>query len=254
MAGEAGARVPVICLAHGSRHPASDAAVVDIADAVAGLTGGVVRAAYLDFSPSTLTTVTRVLAAEGHREAVIVPLLFTTAFHMTTDVPEAIAEATAETGMDLHLAGGVGTGEDLAELLAVRIAARHTAASLVLYSVGSSVAGANDTVAALAQDVGRRLGVPAHARVATGGPSTGPDALASCVEDAGTGGTAGTGNPVAVEPLFICPGRLWDIAVDRLGELDVPVSLGEPLGTAVAPLVVSRINAVMEVRGEEGPR
>lgn len=251
MTGEAGARVPVICLAHGSRHPASDAAVVDIADAVAGLTGGTVRAAYLDFSPSTLTTVTRLLAAEGHREAVVVPLLFTTAFHMTTDVPEAIAEATAETGVDLHLAGGIGTGEDLAELLAGRIAARHTAASLVLYSVGSSVTGANDTVAALAQDVGRRLGAPAHARVATGGPSTGPDALASCVEDAGT---TGTGNPVAVEPLFICPGLLWDIAVDRLGELDVPVSLGEPLGTAVAPLVVSRINAVMEVQGEEGPR
>lgn len=251
MAGEAGARVPVICLAHGSRHPASDAAVVDIADAVAGLTGGVVRAAYLDFSPSTLTTVTRVLAAEGHREAVVVPLLFTTAFHMTTDVPEAIAEATADTGVDLHLAGGVGTGEDLAELLAGRIAARHGAGSLVLYSVGSSVAGANDTVAALAQDVGRRLGVPAHARVATGGPSTGPDALVSCVEAAGT---TGTGTTVAVEPLFICPGRLWDLAVDRLGELDVPVSLGEPLGTAVAPLVVSRINAAVVTQGEEGPR
>ncbi|MGP9724841.1 sirohydrochlorin chelatase [Corynebacterium sp. AOP40-9SA-29] len=248
MMGEAGVRAPVICLAHGSRNPASDASVVDIAAAVADLTGGIVRAAYLDFSPSTLTTVTRLLAAEGHREAIVVPLLFTTAFHMTTDVPEAIAEATAESGVELHLAGGVGTGEDVAELLAGRIAARHTAASLVLYSVGSSVAGANDTVAALAQDVGRRLGVPAHARVATGGPSTGPDALASCVEEAGAGGT------VAVEPLFISPGRLWDLAVDRLREIDVPVSLGEPLGTAVAPLIVSRINAVIATQGEEGPR
>lgn len=103
-----GSLSPVVCLAHGSRHPEADRTVVDIARAVADLTGRDSRAAYLDFSPLTPTTVAGLLAAEGWSEVVVVPLLFTTAFHMTTDVPEALTQATAETGVELRQAAGIG--------------------------------------------------------------------------------------------------------------------------------------------------
>lgn len=241
---------PVICLAHGSRHPRADATVADIARTVAELTGresGEVKAAYLDFSPLTLTTVARLLAAEGHREAVVVPLLFTSAFHMNEDVPEAMEEATAETGVVLHLAGCIGTDTDLAELLAARIAERVSGQSpapehLVLYSVGSSVAGANDHVADLATEVAERLGVTGQARVATGGEGTGAAALVADIERTVDAGAAG----VIVEPLFISPGRLWDMAVDAVAASPVAdrVTVGEPLTTSIGPVVAARADAV----------
>jgi sirohydrochlorin cobaltochelatase len=238
-----GSLSPVVCLAHGSRHPEADRTVVDIARAVADLTGRDSRAAYLDFSPLTPTTVAGLLAAEGWSEVVVVPLLFTTAFHMTTDVPEALAQATAETGVELRQAAGIGTGDDLADLLASRIRARGdggAADHLVLYSVGSSVDGANDRVADLADAVGRRLGVGAHALVATGGPGTGPDALVTHVEDAVRRGA----DRIAVEPLFICPGTLWDNAVRalRISSVARSVAVGEPLATDVAPLIAARLS------------
>lgn len=234
---------PVVCLAHGSRHPEADRTVVDIARAVADLSGRDSRAAYLDFSPLTPTTVAGLLAAEGWSEAVVVPLLFTTAFHMTTDVPEALAEATAETGVELRQAAGIGTGEDLADLLASRIRARRDGGAsdhLVLYSVGSSVAGANERVADLADAVGRRLGVGARALVATGGTGTGADALVAHVEDAVRQGA----DRIAVEPLFICPGTLWDNAVRALHTSSAArsVAVGEPLATDVAPLIAARLS------------
>ena len=165
---------PVICLAHGSRHPEADAAVARIADAVSGLTGAPAHPSYLDFSALTLTTVAHLLAAEGHRRATVVPLLFTRAFHMRHDVPEALAEASAATGLEFTLADGIGTGGDVAALLASRIP--PGTGHLVLYSVGSSVPGADETVAGLAADVGRRAEVSAELVTATG-PSGGVDAL-----------------------------------------------------------------------------
>lgn len=232
--------LPVVCLAHGSRHPGADATVAEITGAVAALTGRApeeVAPAHLDFSPLTLTTAARLLAAHGHREAVVVPLLFTTAFHMTHDVPEAMAEATAETGVDLHLTPAIGTADDIAALLSSRIAARARACDhLVLYSVGSSVDGANERVADLARDVGRRLGVPGHALVATGGVGTGPDVLVDHVTR-----VVGEGaRHLVVEPLFISPGRLWDMAVEAVSDVSGHVDVGEPLSTAIAPVIAER--------------
>lgn len=226
---------PVVLLAHGSRHPEADAAVARIADAVSGLTGAPAHPAYLDFSPLTLTTVAQLLAAEGNRRATVVPLLFTRAFHMRHDVPEALAEATAAIGVEFTLADGIGTGEDVAALLASRIP--PGTGHLVLYSVGSSVPGANETVAELAADIGRRSGVTAELVTATG-PAGGVDVLVDAVRHA-------TG-PVHVAPLFISPGTLWDAAVDVLSSLpgtlpdNLSVTTGVPLDTAVAPLTAHR--------------
>src|SRR4051812_22366031 len=85
--------VPVIGLAHGSRHPRGADAIEALMIAVGAAAGGPARAAYLDLAEPDLAAVVADLAAEGHRRAVVVPLLFTVAFHATVDVPEAVAEA-----------------------------------------------------------------------------------------------------------------------------------------------------------------
>lgn len=214
----------LICLAHGSRHPRADATVAAVADAVGG------KPAYLDFSPSTLTTVAHLLAARGEREATVVPLLFTRAFHMRHDVPAAISAAEDETGLRLHLADGIGTGDDVADLLATVVGEAAAAAGtpeFVLYSVGSGDPAANDAVADLTARVGARTGLPGRHLVATG-PAGGAARLRAAV---------GERRPL-VQPLFTAPGKLWDAAVDALG--DSAAVPGEPLGVAVAPLVLAR--------------
>ncbi len=228
---------PVILLAHGSRHPGADAAVARVADAVSTLTGAPVHPSHLDFSARTPTTVAHLLAAQGHRRAVVVPLLFTRAFHLRHDVPDALSGATAATGLEFTLADGIGTGGDVASLLASRIPSGT--AHLVLYSVGSSVPGANGTVAGLAADIGRRAGVTAEHVTATGPAGAG----ASAVLDAVRGSTG----QVHVAPLFISPGTLWDTAVGALSSYassarsSPPVTTGVPLAAAVAPLVARRV-------------
>ncbi|MDN6376168.1 sirohydrochlorin chelatase [Corynebacterium sp.] len=221
--------LPVVCLAHGSRHPQADAAVSRIAAAVEDLSGRRAVASHLDFSPLTLIEVTRLLGVSGHEAAVVVPLLFTDAFHLRQDVPDALEQASEASGVQLHLAAPVGLGEDLAEVIAGRVG---DADHLVLYSVGSTVPGANDTVAALAARVGELLGVPGHAVVAPGGDGTGTDALLAHCRSVGD---------VAIQPLFFSPGTLWDLAVRALSG-EPGVQLGEPLGEDVAPLVVTRVN------------
>lgn len=221
--------VPIIVLAHGSRHPRADGAVSSIARATAKLTGRDVHAAHLDFSPLTLGTVAHLVAAQGHAEAVVVPLLFTRAFHMRYDVPEALAEAEEQTGLTLHLADGLGTGDDMAEVVAEanREAVRSSGAdTLVLYSVGSTVPGANEAIVELARGVAKRLGVNAARAAHATGKGGGAD---TALELAGESGF--------VAPLFVCPGTLWDLFVERAGD---SVGCGEPLVRAVAPLVAAR--------------
>lgn len=236
--------IPVILLAHGSRHAAADVAVEQIARAAEKLSGRVVVAAHLDFSPDTLDNAAQFLADFDYREAVVVPLLFTRAFHMRYDVPAAIAAATEASGLRLHLADGIGLEADLAEIVAERAlasvdtgeAAGETTAntgvdSLALYSVGSSVPGANEAVATFATEVAdviaRRVGhtVRAQAFVATG-PTADEEQFHRFI-----------GEQTIVQPLFVAPGTLWEKQRCRMPKSGYR---GMPLGVALAPLVVSR--------------
>lgn len=222
---------PIVVLAHGSRHPRADRAVSLIADATSALSGRDVYAAHLDFSPATLGNVVHVLAAKGHKEAVVVPLLFTKAFHARYDVPQAVAEAEAATGVRLLLTEGLGSGEDMAQVVArAHGVASRGSRTFVLYSVGSSMPEANLAVADLAQRVGEILDVPEAVAVhATGkGENTGPEAALRAAGDNGY-----------IAPLFVCPGTLWDAVGESISHGYAP-RLGEPLITAVAPVVLAR--------------
>ena len=248
---------PIICLAHGSRHPQADQAVFEIAERISASTGLPAFAAFLDFHPATLTTVAHRVVAAGYTEAVVVPLLFTQAFHARYDVPAAIAEAvesidaTSSAGLTLHLTDGLGTGADMEELVAdftgqylaevpaiagtanaenagAANAADSSIDKLARYSVGSSQPGANEAVAEFAGRVGARLNMRStRAFVATGdNPGRDTEALLEFADE----------RTVTV-PLFVSPGLLWDKAKIRMPN---GRKCTRHLGDAVAPVVINR--------------
>lgn len=224
----------VIGLAHGSRHPAVPGSIAGVMEAVHQLSGGTVptAAAYLDLTDPDLTTVARDLIARGARRAVVVPLLFTQAFHATVDVPEAVRAAADASGLELQVAPVLGTGADVQAVVHASIAAAGITdtAPILLFSVGSSDEAANDAVAALARRIGVDRGTPAAAAFGTRPPRTaavlpelGPDA--------------------AIVPLFVSPGLLLDPLIAE--SADQGRTMAPPLEDLVAPLVLARLTSVV---------
>ncbi|MDO5511913.1 sirohydrochlorin chelatase [Corynebacterium sp.] len=157
----------LLTLSHGSRHPRAAAGIDRLTAAAGERLGVTARAAHLEFNAPSLIDATRSLAAAGHHAAVVVPLLFTHAFHARHDVPAALAAARDASGLELHPAPGLGTGEDIAALLAARTRP-PAGAELTLAHVGSSDERAEEAVADLARRVGERLGRAVSVRRATG--------------------------------------------------------------------------------------
>ena len=117
-------RSALILLAHGSRHNHVTHALRDITDAVAreyriaGRFG--VHMAFLDHAEPDLVQVSARLAARGYDRAVVVPLLFTDAFHSRVDVPAQVNKAQDASGLAMSITRGLGTGDDLAAVLEQR--------------------------------------------------------------------------------------------------------------------------------------
>jgi len=74
-------------------------------------------AAYLDLAEPDLSAAARQLAEAGHTMAVVVPLLFTEAFHATVDVPETVRDVSGSLPLELVVADILGTGDEVADLL-----------------------------------------------------------------------------------------------------------------------------------------
>ncbi len=228
--GTRAARVPVVLLAHGSRHVDGTASVERLRAAVAAESGVDARAAYLDLNQPDLTAAARTLRADGYPRAVVVPLLFTPAFHARTDVPGAVAAATSATGVDLRVAEILGAGDDLAEVLtdAARAAGIPDRGDLAVVSVGSSRPEANATITELADRLSRRRAAVVRAAFATCPPHI--DTV--LVDQPAT---------VGVLSLFVGHGRLLDTVAAAAAARGIPVT--PPLETALAPLVLQRYAA-----------
>ena len=233
VSGDGPAGIPVIGLAHGSRHPRGADAIEALMSAVGAAAGVPAHAAYLDLAEPDLGAAVAQLAADGHRRAVVVPLLFTVAFHATVDVPDAVAEAARAHGLELVVADILGTGDDLADVLrgALEGAGVSGDDDAVLFAVGSSRPEANAAVADLAARLaaGRRGDV----RVAFGtcAPRV-ADVLGELTP------------PVALWPLFLADGLLLDPLRNLAGERGW--TLVEPLGAQAAPLVLARYAAARD--------
>lgn len=195
---------------------------------VARRTEVVAHPAYLDLTSPDLDAVAAVLAAAGERTAVVVPLLFTEAFHARIDVPAAVARASEASGVELIVASVLGTADDVLEVVVERLATAGAGDDepVLLYAVGSSRAAANAAVAGLAERLAARRGAP----VRVGFGTTEPRATDVLAEFEGVTGT--------VVPLFVAPGLLLDAIAPTVAAAGW--RLTEPLGTLLAPLVGDR--------------
>lgn len=250
----------LILLAHGSRHPDAAGCLRELADAVstcfqathpgtaAGRRGpSSVEVAWLDLASPSLDSVLERLAAAGERDAVVVPMLFTDAFHARVDVPAQVREVSRH-GVDLHVTAGLGRGEGtqramLRSLARLRPAsgAPACARDLVVMAVGSSDAAANDAVRDFAGRLSRCVPgrVSAAFAVAVDEPR-GADAVAAAARSA-----ASRGRDLAVLPLFTAPGLLWDLVTgagggSAGGDYPCDVAFAEPLGALLADVVRAR--------------
>jgi sirohydrochlorin cobaltochelatase len=229
-------QVPIIGLAHGSRHADVAASLDELMAAVAGQGRLLARAAFLDLTEPDLDQVATELAVEGFRRAVVVPLLFTMAFHATIDAPETVREAADRAGVQLTVAEILGTGPDVLDLIhggAAR-AGIGPASSILLYAVGSSRPGANEAVHDLARRLADLRGRPALAAFGTMDPK--PEAVIPLLPE-----------PIGVLPLFLSPGLLLEPMARLAAEQGWPIA--EPIGTAAAPLVLDRYRAALTAAG-----
>ena len=189
--------------------------------------------AYLDLADPDLAAVTGALAAAGERRAVVVPLLFTSAFHATVDVPQAVRGAAECTGIELVVADIVGTGPDVATLLESALASAEVGpdTSVLLLAVGSSNPAANAAIADLADQLAANRAAPVRAACATCDPRP-----ADVVPD--------LPEPVAVLPLFLADGLL--LGPVRALAAERGWTMAEPLGERAAGVVLDRYRAALD--------
>lgn len=229
------APVPLIGLAHGSRDPGAAGVIGDLMAAVATARPGLrTAAAFLDLTEPDLTGAMRQLDAP---EVVVLPLLFTEAFHARVDTPEAVRQACESTGSTAVVGRILGLGSAVRTALEVRAAEAGIAddAPIALTAVGSADENANAAVAAFAQDWGTRRAAPVTACFATAGE---PKVAAA------VGGLRGRGGIV---PLFLAPGLLLRTITSHAAGLPVAA----PIGVLLADLVLRRYDEA--VRGPFGP-
>ena len=192
----------------------------------AGLT---VLPAYLDLAEPDLGGAVRQLVDAGYTGAVVVPLLFTEAFHATVDVPETVRTVTESLAVQLIVADILGTGDEVAQLLRESMASSgiDDRASVLLFAVGSSRPAANEAVVDLAARLaGGRRGL---VRACFGTCSPG---IADVMD--------GLPEPVAVVPLFLTDGLLLTSVREHASQRGW--QMAEPLGERAAGLVRLRYN------------
>jgi sirohydrochlorin ferrochelatase len=226
---------PLVVAAHGSRDPRSAATVRALGAAFAAA-GVPARVSFLDLSAPLLPDVLRSLHAEGHRDAVVVPLLLGNAYHARVDIPALVREVP---GLRVSVAGVLGTGPALAAVALDRLAeagANPADAGLgvVLAAAGSSHAPANEAVARLARQWDARhrmLVTPAFAT------ATQPDVAAAIARLRARGARR-----FAVASWFLAPGRLPDRIAALARQAAPDVVLAGPLAPdpRVAALVLRR--------------
>jgi len=229
---------PLIGLAHGSRDPRAARMIAEVMRAVQALRPGLVAApAFLDLSQPDLTAaVTALQQDDPVPEAVVLPLLFTEAFHATVDAPTAVREAQEATGVTLRLGDILGMDEDVLLALEDSAGRAHISAheAILLLAVGSSRDDANQAVHELADRWSmRRLG-PVWAGFATTG-----EPQASAVLDRATRAQ----RRIGVVPLFLAPGLLLDATAKQAMLIDAEVA--QPLGTSLAGLVLRRYDEAL---------
>jgi sirohydrochlorin ferrochelatase len=181
----------LIAVAHGSGHPAAAAAVTALANQVTRLAPVLdVRVAYLQHGEPSLTEA----LADAGPGPVVVPLLLSTGYHLTSDIA-AVAE---------RVTGPRGPDPLLVTALAARLAEAGVPAGtpVVLAAAGSSDPEAYAQVQEQADLLAVAIGAPVVAGFAAAGQPSVPEAVATLRDR--------TGGPVAIASYLLAPGRFQD--------------------------------------------
>lgn len=235
--------VALVAVAHGSRDPRSARAIHALMDRVRARRPDLdVRTSFLDLSAPRVGDVLSAVHADGHREAVVVPLLLGHAFHARVDVPAAVAEAENRyPRFSVHVADVLGPDRRLERSAWRRLAEAGVAAAdpelgLILAGAGSSHAPANRLVF----DVTRRWQAsgPWAGAVAAFAAAADPDIPAAVrwLREHGA-------RRFAVGSWFLAPGLLPDRIIGQAREhAGEDVLIAEPMADEehLADLVVQR--------------
>ncbi|WP_033290532.1 sirohydrochlorin chelatase [Amycolatopsis jejuensis] len=229
---------PLVAVAHGSRDPRSAATVRALVDVVRAQAPGLdVHEAFLDLSEPRVTEVLRGLYTQGHRAAVVVPLLLGSAFHARVDLPALVDEVTAECpGFRIQVSDVLGADPALEAVALDRLAGarRRSGTGVLLSAVGSSNPQANAVVAAMAARWEKRLGLPVSETFAS---ATQPDIPAAAARLRARGV-----RHLIVATWFLAPGLLPDRIALLARDADPGAFLAEPLADdpRVADVVIAR--------------
>lgn len=236
---------PLIAVAHGSRDPRSAATVVELLDVVRALRPELdVRTAFLDLSAPRLGDVLHAVHGEGHRQAVVVPLLLGKAFHARVDVPGAVAEFQRQfPRLDVTIGEVLGPDPWLESAALRRLAeagvrSGDRSLGIVLAGAGSSHAPANAAVAEVAARWAARSGwAGVEPAFASASPLDVPTAITRLRARGAT--------RIAVASWFLAPGLLPDRITTRALALAPDARIAAPLGAdpEVAELVLHRYAA-----------
>ncbi|MFC9966554.1 sirohydrochlorin chelatase [Nocardia ignorata] len=219
----------LIAVAHGSRDPRSATTMAAVVASVAASRPDLtVRLAFLDLSAPSLDQVVDELAALGHREVIVVPLLLGNAFHARVDLPALLAESadrhplvrltqTEVLGADSRLiaaladrVAGVSVGFPVPEPVSMHRPATpavlphesgRATVGVAVAAVGSRDESANRRTAAVARRLAMTTGLRTEMCFATVEPS-----INVAVDRLHARGV----EQVIVAPWFLAPGLLTD--------------------------------------------
>jgi sirohydrochlorin ferrochelatase len=260
----------LVAVAHGSRDPRSAATVAALIDEVRRQRPELdVRLSFLDLSAPRLPDVLDAVAADGHRRAVVVPLLLGHAFHASVDVPGAVAHAAPRLpGLDITISPVLGGHPGLSKAALRRLAAALMAdpasrsaalmadpasrsavagplhdpgLGVVLAAIGSSHAPANAAVGDVVAGWARRFGW--HGASAAFATTTAPT-----VTDAVTALRAGGARRVAVAQWILAPGLLPDRIIHDATAAGAPVAAALGADPDVAHAVLARYDALVSAK------
>lgn len=242
---------PLIAVAHGSRDPRSAATMAALVDEIRRRRPGIdVRLSFLDLNAPTVTQVVDTVAAEGHRRAVVAPLLLGSAFHARVDLPGLLARARSRhPELDLRQADVLGRDPRLPGVLRTRVTDTGVDpddddVGVVVAAVGSGSATANAVTVRTAAAVGTGTRWQVRTCFATTNPSV-TDAVAE-LRAAGT-------RRFVVAPWFLAPGLLTDRVWAAARGYSDAVTLADPLGahSDVADVVLDEYTRVLRSQGYE---
>lgn len=154
--------VPLLAVAHGSADPRAAETVSAVFERVRSLRPGLdVRVSYLDHVAPSAATALEELAARGAGEAVVLPMLLTSAYHSKVDLPGVLVKARERSPwLRVHYAHTLGPHPLLLDAVERRLeeagARPGPDTALVLASAGSSDPEANATVSAMASELAAR--------------------------------------------------------------------------------------------------